>query len=283
MPLFGPALFQHSSLFYVGLGLVFGSWALIAHTSFGLAVRALGEDPVAADKAGVDVGRTRYLGVLYAGGMAGVAGAFLAIAAVPEVEAALSGVDVLVNNAGIMSYSTLEKMPVELWDRMMAVNLRGVFFCSRLVISGMKAKGWGRIINLGSQLAQKGARQLVHYGASKAGVIGFTRSLARELIGFGITVNAICPGPIDTELSRTNPPEWRAELIRQIPIGRYGEVEEIAPTDVPLASDEGSFYVGAALRPNGGELMACPIDARTSARLQASDVIRRSSMFSRLE
>ncbi len=76
------------------------------------------------------------------------------------------------------------------------------------------------------------------------------------MIGFGITVNAICPGPIDTELSRTNPPEWKAELIRQIPIGRYGEVEEIAPTAVLLASDEGSFYVGATLNPNGGDLMA---------------------------
>jgi len=178
-----------------------------------------------------------------------------ATAAVRQAEAALGGIDVLVNNAGIMSYSTLETMPVEMWDRMMAVNLRSVFLCSRLVIPGMKAQGWGRIINLGSQLAQKGAPELVHYGASKAAVIGFTRSLARELIGFGITVNAICPGPIDTELSRTNPPEWKAELIRQIPIGRYGEVEEVAPTAVLLASDEGSFYVGATLNPNGGDLM----------------------------
>ena len=178
-----------------------------------------------------------------------------ATAAVQEAKAALGGIDVLVNNAGIMSYSTLETMPLEMWDRMMAVNLRSVFLCSRLVIPGMKAQGWGRIINLGSQLAQKGAPELVHYGASKAGVIGFTRSLARELIGFGITVNAICPGPIDTELSRTNPPEWKAELIRQIPIGRYGEVEEVAPTAVLLASDEGSFYVGATLNPNGGDLM----------------------------
>jgi 3-oxoacyl-[acyl-carrier protein] reductase len=176
--------------------------------------------------------------------------------AVDRAKSALGGIDVLVNNAGIMSYSPLETMPIEMWDEMMAVNLRSVFLCSRLVIPGMKANRWGRIINLGSQLAQKGAPQLVHYGASKAAVIGFTRSLARELIEFGITVNAICPGPIDTDLSRTNPPEWKAELIRQIPIGRYGEVDEIAPTAVLLASDGGSFYVGAALHPNGGDLMA---------------------------
>ena len=135
--------------------------------------------------------------------------------AVDRAKSALGGIDVLVNNAGIMSYSPLETMPIEMWDEMMAVNLRSVFLCSRLVIPGMKANRWGRIINLGSQLAQKGAPQLVHYGASKAAVIGFTRSLARELIEFGITVNAICPGPIDTDLSRTNPPEWKAELIRR--------------------------------------------------------------------
>jgi 3-oxoacyl-[acyl-carrier protein] reductase len=172
-----------------------------------------------------------------------------------EVEAELGGIDVLVNNAGIMSYATIETMPVAMWDQMMAVNLRSVFLCSRLVIAGMKARNWGRIISLSSQLAHKGAQELAHYAASKAGVIGFTRSLAREVIRHGITVNAICPGPIDTALSRTNSKEWRAELIAQIPSGRYGEVEEIAPTAVLLASDEGSFYVGATLNPNGGDVM----------------------------
>jgi 3-oxoacyl-[acyl-carrier protein] reductase len=196
------------------------------------------------------------LGAKTIGAQADVSDAASSQSAVEKAAAALGGIDVLVNNAGIMSYSPIETMPVEMWDEMMAVNVRSAFLCSRLVIPGMKAKGWGRIINLGSQLAQKGAPELAHYGASKAAVIGFTRSLARELVGFGITVNAICPGPIDTELSRTNPPEWKAELIRQIPIRRYGEPEEIAPTAVLLASECGSFYVGAALHPNGGDLMA---------------------------
>jgi 3-oxoacyl-[acyl-carrier protein] reductase len=186
------------------------------------------------------------LGAKTIGAQADVSDAASARSAVEKAASALGGIDVLVNNAGIMSYSPIETMPVEMWDEMMAVNVRSAFLCSRLVIPGMKAERWGRIINLGSQLAQKGAPDLAHYGASKAAVIGFTRSLARELIGFGITVNAICPGPIDTELSRTNPPEWKAELIRQIPIRRYGEPVEIAPTAVLLASEGGSFYVGGA-------------------------------------
>jgi 3-oxoacyl-[acyl-carrier protein] reductase len=175
--------------------------------------------------------------------------------ALHEIDETLGGIDVLVNNAGIMSYAFVEAMPVEMWDQMMAVNLRSVFLCSRMVIPGMKARGWGRIINISSQLAHKGALELAHYSAAKAGVIGFTRSLARELIRSGITVNAICPGPINTDLTLTNSAEWRAELTAQIPTRRYGEVEEIAPTAVLLASDEGSFYVGATLNPNGGDVM----------------------------
>jgi len=172
-----------------------------------------------------------------------------------EAEGVLGGIDVLFNNAGIMSYATVETMPVSMWDEMMAINLRSVFLCSRLAIPGMKARGWGRIISTSSQLAHRGALELAHYAASKAAIIGFTHALAREVIRYGINVNAICPGPIDTALSRTNSPEWRAELTAQIPIGRYGEVGEIAPTAVLLASDEGSFYVGATLNPNGGDVM----------------------------
>jgi 3-oxoacyl-[acyl-carrier protein] reductase len=175
--------------------------------------------------------------------------------AVRKSEAALGGIDVLVNNAGIMSYAPVETMSIGMWDEMMAINLRSVFLCSKLVIPGMKSRRWGRIISLSSQLAHKGAKELAHYGAAKAGVIGFTRALAREVIDFGINVNAICPGPIDTELTQLNPAAWRAELTAQIPTRRYGNVEEIAPTAVLLASDDGSFYVGATLNPNGGDVM----------------------------
>ncbi len=176
-------------------------------------------------------------------------------AAVAAARDALGGIDVLVNNAGIDTNSRVIDMPVAMWDEMMAVNLRSVFLCTRAVLPGMIERRWGRIINISSQLAYKGAADMAHYAAAKAGVIGLTRSLAYEVAAHGITVNAICPGPIDTELYRNIPEAWRTRKLAELPIGRAGTVEEIAPTALLLASDEGSFYVGATLNPNGGDVM----------------------------
>ena len=176
-------------------------------------------------------------------------------AALHEAERALGSIDVLVNNAGISDSALLVNLSVEAWDRMIAVNLRSVFLCSRVVLPGMISRRWGRIISISSQLAHKGGIELVHYCAAKAGVLGFTRSLAYEVAHYGITVNAICPGPIETDMSATLSAEWRARKRAELPLGRFGTVDEIAPTAVLLASDEGSYYTGASLNPNGGDVM----------------------------
>jgi 3-oxoacyl-[acyl-carrier protein] reductase len=168
---------------------------------------------------------------------------------------ALGDIDILINNAGIDTTELVENMSTEMWDEMMRVNLKSIFLCSREVIPAMKRKKWGRIINFSSQLAHKGAPLMAHYCASKAAVMGFTRSLAYEVIEHGITVNSINPGPIDTPLYIGIPEAWRREKEASMPIKRPGRVEEVVPTVLLLASDEGSFYVGASMNMNGGDVM----------------------------
>ncbi len=180
----------------------------------------------------------------------------------PAVQAAFTAVrerlgdpDILVNNAGIDTTGMLETMSTDMWDRMIAVHMRGTFLCSREVISGMRRKGRGRIINLSSQLAHKGAPTMVHYCAAKAGVMGFTRALAYELARDGITVNCINPGPINTPLLNGLPQDWLENKRKELPIGRFGEVGEVAPAALLLASDEGSYFIGASMNMNGGDYM----------------------------
>jgi 3-oxoacyl-[acyl-carrier protein] reductase len=166
---------------------------------------------------------------------------------------ALGDPDILVNNAGIATVSRLEEMPPALWDEMLRVNLRSVFLCTRAVLPAMRARRWGRIINISSQLAHKGGEGMAHYAAAKAGILGLTRSLAHEVTADNIAVNAICPGPLDTDMKL--PPEWAAKKRAELLIGRSGRVEEIAPTALLLATEEAAFYVGATFNPNGGDIM----------------------------
>jgi 3-oxoacyl-[acyl-carrier protein] reductase len=174
-------------------------------------------------------------------------------AAFGALRAALGDPDILVNNAGIATVSRLEEMPTALWDEMIRVNLRGVFLCTRAVLPAMRARRWGRIINISSQLAHKGGDGMAHYAAAKAGILGLTRSLAHEVTADNIAVNVICPGPLDTEM--TLPPEWASKKQSELLIGRQGRVEEIAPTALLLATEEAAFYVGATFNPNGGDIM----------------------------
>ncbi len=172
-----------------------------------------------------------------------------------QAEAAFDAIDILVNNAGVSEEALVEDISLASFDRMLAVLLRATFVLSQLAYAGMKRRGFGRIINVSSQLAYKGAPGLAHYSAAKAGVIGFTRAFAQEAAAHGVLVNAIAPGPVDTRLNDTLSPEWKAWKIGGLPLRRFGTPEEIAPTAVLLASAGGDFYVGQTLSPNGGDVM----------------------------
>jgi 3-oxoacyl-[acyl-carrier protein] reductase len=174
---------------------------------------------------------------------------------VEQVVKRFGSIEVLVNNAGIVHESLVADLDSADWDRVQGVNLRGVFLCTRYVLPHMLEKGGGRIINMASQLGQIGGRTMAHYSASKAGVIGFTRALAREVARENVLVNAIAPGPINTDMLAGESEEWKRAKLAELPIGRFGEVGEIAPTAVFLASDDATYYVGQVLGPNGGDVM----------------------------
>ncbi len=177
-------------------------------------------------------------------------------AGIGQVESDLGPVDVLVNNAGITRDSMFHRMSREQWQEVIDTNLSGLFNMTHPVFPGMRERGFGRIINISSVNGQKGQAGQTNYSAAKAGDVGFTKALAQEGAFKGITVNAICPGYIGTEMVRAVPEKVLNEKILPfIPVGRLGEPEEVARCVVFLASEESGFITGATLSANGGQYM----------------------------
>ncbi len=177
-------------------------------------------------------------------------------AGIGQVEADLGPIEVLVNNAGITRDSMFHRMSREQWQEVIDTNLNGLFNMTHPVFPGMRERGFGRIINISSINGQKGQAGQSNYSASKAGDIGFTKALAQEGAFKGITVNAICPGYIGTEMVRAVPEKVLNEkILPHIPVGRLGEPEEIARCVAFLASDDSGFITGATISANGGQYM----------------------------
>jgi acetoacetyl-CoA reductase len=179
------------------------------------------------------------------------------VAGIAQVEADLGPVEVLVNNAGITRDAMLHRMKPEQWTAVINTNLGSLFNMCRPVIEGMRARKFGRIVNISSINGQKGQMGQSNYSAAKAGDIGFTKALAQESAKAGITVNAICPGYINTEMVQAVPKDvLEKSILPLIPVGRLGEPEEIARCVVFLAGDEAGFITGSTLSANGGQYMA---------------------------
>ncbi len=180
---------------------------------------------------------------------------------------AFGRVDILVNNAGIAGAAAVQDIATAQWDRIIGVHLRGTFMMTRELLPQMYARGSGRIINTASQLAYKGAAGFAHYTAAKGAIISFTRSLALELGDRGITANCVAPGATRTPILADVPPDLMEAIRKAIPLGRIAEVEDIAPSYVFLASEDGRHFQGQCISPNGGDVfLQGHRPARSSAR-----------------
>ena len=176
-------------------------------------------------------------------------------AGVARVVAELGPVDVLVNNAGITRDGTIMKMTYQMWKDVIDTNLGGCFNMAKAVFPGMRERGWGRIVNIGSINGQAGQYGQVNYAAAKSGIHGFTKALSQEGARAGVTVNAIAPGYVDTDMVAAVPPEVLDKIVAKIPVGRLGQAHAIARGVAFLCSEEGGFITGSTLSINGGQHM----------------------------
>ena len=174
---------------------------------------------------------------------------------VEQIEAELGPIDILVNNAGITRDGTILKMTYQDWKDVMDTNLGGCFNMAKATFPGMRARGWGRIVNIGSINGQAGQYGQVNYAAAKSGIHGFTKALAQEGAKTGVTVNAIAPGYIDTDMVAAVPQDVLAKIVSRVPVGRLGHAEEIARGVAFLCAEDAGFVTGSTMSINGGQHM----------------------------
>ena len=176
-------------------------------------------------------------------------------AGVKLVEEELGPIDILVNNAGVTRDATMKRMTPDMWSDVMRINLGGCFYMAKVLWDGMTARKYGRIVNIGSINGQAGQYGQVNYAAAKSGIHGFTKALAQEGARLGITVNAIAPGYIDTDMVAAVPEDVLAKIVAKIPVGRLGKASEIARGVVFLTAEDAGFITGSTLSMNGGQHM----------------------------
>jgi 3-oxoacyl-[acyl-carrier protein] reductase len=225
-----------------------------------LAYAEQGARLVLADRDAVTLANTaqrcRELGVEVVESVADVGTVEGAQAGVDACVEHFGGIDILVNNAGMLTQARCVDLTLDMWNDMLRVDLTSVFIASQRALPHMLAQRWGRIINVASQLGIKGGAELTHYAAAKAGVIGFSKSLALEVAKDNVLVNAIAPGPIETPLVAGISSAWKTAKAAELPLGRFGLAEEVAPVAVLLASEPGgNLFVGQTLGPNSGDVM----------------------------
>jgi 3-oxoacyl-[acyl-carrier protein] reductase len=236
-----------------GAGRGIGAGIARAFAAEGAAVAVIDLDEAAAEAVAAEIGAGGGTAVAIA---ADVSAEDAVAAMVDEAAGRLEDIDILVNNAGFGRHAEVVDMTLAQWEEVLTGNLTPVFLCSRAVLPRMIARGSGAIVNTGSQLGYLGRAGMSHYTAAKAAIHGFTKALAREAAPHGIRVNAIAPGPVNTDNLRHTPKEALDALRQEIPLKRFAEVEEIAPVAVLLASDEGSYFTGSVVNVSGGHLVS---------------------------
>ncbi|MGE3960275.1 MAG: 3-oxoacyl-ACP reductase family protein [Dehalococcoidia bacterium] len=175
---------------------------------------------------------------------------------IKAAEETFGKVDILINNAGINRDKTIQRMTVEDWDDVIETDLSSIFYLTNAALGGMRERNYGRIVNMSSVIGQMGNIGQANYSAAKAGMIAFTKTAAKELARFGITVNAVCPGFVETDMVAALSDEIKENLIKQIPLGRFGTAEEVAETVAFICKPSGAWYTGAQFSMNGGQYMS---------------------------